>query len=109
MGKITIDVPDAMQRFEHDLDYFFNTMVRKLYLNRHKGFADGIAPAVLVSHLHGELEELHDAMQTKDQFSVLVESADVANMAFLCGLSVLRLTRPEFDANKKENKNAIPF
>ena len=80
-------------------------MVRKLYLNRHKGFADDVAPGVLVGRCQDELEELHDAMQTKDQFSVLVESADVANMAFLCGLSVLRLTRPEFDANKKDLVN----
>jgi hypothetical protein len=98
--KLTVELPTGMEHYEGALTYFVATMVAKLYLNRHKGFAENMTPVALFNNLEAECAELREALLHKDQFSALVEAADVANMAFLTGLSVLRLTRQEYEAGR---------
>ena len=98
--KITIEVPDEIGHYAKDVGYFMESMLRKLYLNRHKGFAEGVTVSKATELLDGEVIELKDALLFKGQFDAFFEAVDVANMALLTGLVTTRLTRNEYDKGR---------
>lgn len=97
MAKMEIYIPDGMEPFEGDLRLFIDIMVRKLHLNRHKGFAENMHPVDVLNMMDKEIEELRGALLRETQFDAVVEAADVANFAFITALSVLSLTRADFE------------
>mgnify|MGYP000709901159 CR=1 FL=1 len=98
--KIELSIPDEMQEYEEELHYFFTTMIKKLYTNRHKGFSKDFSLRMLLKGLDKEIDELLDAISNKGQFEVAVEAADVANFGFLLALAAQHMDRAEFDRTR---------
>ncbi len=97
MAKIVeIHLPDEIAHYEGDLRYFFDSMVRKLYANRHKGFAEGADFDALVQSHNSEIAELLRAVKAEPQFNAYMEAVDAANIAFLIGLFLSRLTKEQY-------------
>lgn len=94
--KLTISLPDELAPFEDDLEYFMNTMIRKLFINRHKGYAEGRTPADLFKGLQEEVAELARSLYNESQFEGAMEAIDVANMAFLVALRLWSMTKVEY-------------
>ncbi len=93
-----IHIPKEMVDCEPELRYFFDNMVRKLHINRHKGFAKDLSIAEAFEHLASEVIELERDMRGKgSQFSVVMEAVDVANQAALLSFVVMRKTKPQYD------------
>jgi len=97
---IDIHLPDGIAEYGPDLRRFFDAMVMKLYFNRHKGFADGCHPIEMCDKASDELKELRDALLHKSQEDVVLESADVANFAWLTALVAFRMTKEEFERGR---------
>lgn len=95
MPKVTVNLPDDMSPYADELQYFVETMIRKLHCNRHKGYTKDMNPMRLMDLAVREIKEAHDA---KGQFEFFVECADTANMAFLAAMCAIEMTRSEFDA-----------
>lgn len=92
-----IVLPDEMAHYEGELRYFVDSMVRKLFVNRHKGFAEGVTWDLAQVLLCRELEEMQGAVTSGEpQFSAFMETVDVANMAFIAGLVLARMTKAEY-------------
>lgn len=89
-------VPDDIKAYEPELRFFMELMVRKLHLNRAKGFADRDTISTMVQALDGEMAELKEAIEKQSQFDVSLEAVDVANMCFLLSLVALRMTKKDF-------------
>lgn len=104
MAKIMeIHLPDEIAHYEGDLRYFFDTMVRKLYWNRHKGFADGCSIGGLTNGATNEINEFVQAIgDGEPQPAAYAEAADAANMMFLAALLVSRMTRDEYDTYRRQ-------
>lgn len=102
--EIEIPVPPELEPFRGDLDYFFKTMLRKLHINRHKGFAENCTAASLVDLLEAEVEELKDALKNESQFNSALEAVDVANIAFLVALKVWQISKVEYSREQKIQK-----
>ena len=92
-----ITIPEEMEEYAEDLAYFFETMIRKLYTNRHKGFERNFDIAALYEGVVNETIEMKKAAKEEGQFQAGIEAADVANMAFLFALMCWHSTRPHFD------------
>lgn len=92
----TVGLTEELSPFGNDLSYFVNTMVRKLHINRHKGFAEGVSVSELLRLLDGEVTELKKAFEEESQFNTALEAVDVANMAFLVALKVWQMTKQEY-------------
>lgn len=92
-----ITIPNEMKEYADDLAYFFETMIRKLYTNRHKGFERNFDMAMLYEGIEKETVEMKKAAKEEGQFQASIEAADVANMAFLFALMCWHSTRPHFD------------
>lgn len=97
-----IHLPEEIKAYEPELKFFFDNMVRKLHINRHKGFGDGKTIKEMKSQLWGEMNELSIAMEDEGQFEALMECADVANQAWLLGMIMLRQTKLEFEEQRNE-------
>lgn len=97
---IKVPVPPEMVAYRNDLEYFFQTMIRKLYTNRHKGFDRQFDMAGLLKALKSEVAEVEKALAEEGQFDVAVEAADVANIGFLIALMSWHMTREQFDKNR---------
>jgi len=95
-GDLRVPLTPELEPFRDDLEYFMRTMVRKLHVNRHKGFAEGMDTKSLVNGLMGELMELEDALKEESQFEAALEAVDVSNMAFLVALKVWQMTKSEY-------------
>lgn len=93
------DIPDL----EADLRFFFDLMVRKLHLNRHKGFVKGKELEDLYQKLLREIEELRVARVTSAQFDVTLECVDISNFAFLISMYCLHLVKPDFLEERNRN------
>lgn len=102
MGKITVHVPDVLSSHEGDIRYFFDSMVRKLAVNSHKGWVNGSDVDLMLEFLSQECQELLDARKSESQFQAIMEAVDVSNMALLCGMAISKQTRKEFDEGKKK-------
>lgn len=92
-------LPEEVQPFEADLRLFIDTMILKLRLNAHKGFAEGLHPINALDMAQEEMEEMRDALLHKSQEEVLAEAADVANMAWMTALSAIRMNKIEYKKN----------
>lgn len=100
---LNIYLPDELAEFKADLEYFVNTMLRKLHTNRHKGTGMGVRPDVMVARATEEIAEVWEAMGNEGQFETAVECADVANFMFLAAMSSLNMTREQFRSLKDGN------
>lgn len=98
---MNIHLPKELEPFEPDLKFFMDLMVRKLHINRHKGFAEDIPIAQLMRGLDGELEELGKALGSGSQFDTALEAVDIGNFAFLIAMKSWQMTKQDF---KKEQK-----
>jgi hypothetical protein len=92
----------AIPEVEGSLHFFFDLMVRKLDLNRHKGFVDSHTVHELHKRLLDEVEELRMAINQESQFEAAIECADVANQAFLLALKIISISK---DVYMKERIN----
>lgn len=95
--SITIHLPSDIEQYGPDLQFFIDMMVRKLHVNRHKGFVDGKTAEFLVDRLNSEILELKEALNGHSQFDVALECVDVSNQAFLLALACLYKTKDEFE------------
>lgn len=99
MAAVIINVPDDLAPFAVDLEYFVETMVRKLHVNRHKGTST-VPLDVLQNGLNAEVEELFNAISKESQFDVGLEACDVANFAFLIALRAWSLDKQQFERDR---------
>lgn len=102
MPTIEVYVPDEMVEFAPDLQYFFNTMVRKLHVNRHKGVGKAHDLKMLIGGIKVETAELEKAIDQEGQFDAPLEAADVANFGFLVARSMWHMTREEFEKVRRD-------
>lgn len=105
MPTITIHVPDEIAAYEHDLRYFFETMARKLHVNRHKGTSKDLDVLLLMEMAHEEIREMYSAViEGNSQFDPPVEAVDAANMMFLAASAIWQMTRQEYDHMTQQAK-----
>jgi len=105
VSSIVIPIPqelDDIPELTGDLRLFFDLMVRKLHLNRYKGFIKGKTIIDLLEQLHGEIDELHDALHSGSQFDVTLENVDCANLNFLLAFACLHRDKEEFVSEQVE-------
>lgn len=94
-----IHLPKELQEIEGleaDLHFFLDLMVRKLHLNRHKGFIEGKTLVTLRERLKDEMREMTEALRHESQFNAALECSDVANFAFLLAMACLHLTKDQY-------------
>lgn len=97
-----IHVPKELAEMEPVLEYFINTMVRKLHANRHKGNGEAHIQN-MVAGLKSETNELLEAIKNESQFNVLLEGADVANFAFLIALNAIIKDKASWQGEQNGN------
>lgn len=95
-GDITVPLTPELEPFREDLEYFMRTMVRKLHINRHKGFSERMSVIDLLTGAEQEYFELRAAVKEEGQFEAALEAVDVANMSFLVALKVWQMTKEEY-------------
>ncbi len=100
-----IHLPTEIEQFGPDLKFFLDMMVRKLHVNRHKGFIEGKTISLLANELQDEMSELMEALEEKSQFDVALECVDVSNQAFLLALACLHKSKDEW-GQKDEHTRA---
>lgn len=93
----------AIPGLEGDLKFFFDLMVRKLHMNRHKGFVEGKELEFLYQRLLAEVEELRQAKEGQAQFDITLECVDISNFAFLLSMYCMHLIKPKFLEERKHN------
>lgn len=95
--RLSVYLPEELQPYKDDLEFFVSLMVRKLHTNRHKGTGVGnLNPVKLLSAATNEITEAREAIAHKGQFEAATECADVANFAFLAAMASLQMTRQDF-------------
>jgi hypothetical protein len=99
---MNVYIPQELREYEDDLHFFFDLMIRKLHLNRHKGFVDDKTIQLFFSRLQDEMAELKSAIDSEAQFDVALECTDLSNIAFLLALCCLHQTKDQF--NKERTK-----
>lgn len=102
MTELKIHLPSEMEPYRADLEFFFATMVRKLYTNRHKGTSERLNPKDMLRGVGEERIEAQQALKL-GQFDFGVECADIANFAFLAARGAWEMTREEFDKLEKND------
>jgi hypothetical protein len=103
MGDLQIPLPPEMEPFRADLTFFMSAMVRKLHINRHKGFIDGKSTYFLLNGVHEEVKELDSALDSESQFEAALEAVDVANQAFLVAAKVWQMTKSEYEKERRHD------
>jgi hypothetical protein len=101
MDSLTIPIPEALRPFAPQLRFFLDTMVTKLNINRHKGFADDSDFGTLMGLLKAEMDELNQALATESQFETAIEAADLANFCFLIASRCLMLDKLTWQKEQK--------
>lgn len=95
-----IHLPAEIAHYEGDLRYFVDSMVRKLYINREKGFAEGLTVERARQLLDSEIREFDTAIMSGEaQFATFFEAIDVATVAFLMGLVITRMSKEEYKSH----------
>ena len=61
-NDLRVPLPEELEPFRADLEYFFSTMVRKLHVNRHKGTSKILDVDSLVKAIRSETDELEKAI-----------------------------------------------
>lgn len=103
MAVLNIPLPEELETFEPDLRYFMETMVRKLHINRHKGFAEDATVTGLVEGLADECRELYVALEEESQYESALEAVDISNMAFLIALKLWGMTKAQYEEERDDN------
>ena len=98
---MNIHLPEEIAHDEPELQFILDLMIRKLHINRHKGFTDCETPFSLLGGLVSEYQEMRDALQNESQFNVALEAVDIANMAVLQAVSALRMDKDEFEERRR--------
>ena len=107
--RLSVYLPEELQPYKEDLEFFISLMVRKLHTNRHKGTGVDLNPVHMLQAAEGEINESYEAIREKGQFEAATECADVANFAFLAAMASLQMTRQDFKAMTKESlRHALP-
>lgn len=101
MTTINVHLPDEIAHYEPDLRFVFETMVRKLYINRDKGFAEKLTFNEAIGLIECEVEELRVALLEESQMAFFGEAVDVANTGVLAALVALRNTKQAYAECKK--------
>lgn len=101
---LIIPLPIEMEPYRADLGYFFQTMVRKLHVNRHKGTSNTLSLDALFEGLQGEIAELEVAVAREGQFDAPLEAADVANFGFLIAQTIWHMTREQWEQGQTLSK-----
>lgn len=96
-----IHLPDEIAHYEGDMRFFMDSMVRKMYANRHKGFGEGCTVQGMLDRLSDEVAEFQTAYHTEGQFATYMEAVDMANFCFLLGLVVSTMNRSEFEVSRR--------
>ncbi len=99
--RLSVYLPEELQPYKEDLEFFVSLMVRKLHTNRHKGTGVDLNPVKMLQAATQEIAEAHEAITHKGQFEAATECADVANFAFLAAMASLGMTREEFKSHSK--------
>lgn len=86
---ITIAVPNELSYMRADLQRFFDAMIYKLRRNRHKGRWENVDLALATKRLGDEIAELNLAISDGSTAEILMEAADVGNMALIVGAVAL--------------------
>lgn len=98
--QIRITIPENLEPFADDLHFFVTMMLKKLNINRHKGY--GNVPFVaLYSGMETEIGELKEALAEREQFDVILEASDVANFAFLMAIRASQLSKIEYREERR--------
>lgn len=107
--RLSVYLPEELQPYKEDLEFFVSLMVRKLHTNRHKGTGVDLNPVDMLKAAEHEINESYEAIRDKGQFEAATECADVANFAFLAAMASLQMTRQDFKAMTKESlRHAMP-
>jgi len=96
--RLSVYLPEELQPYKEDLEFFVSLMVRKLHTNRHKGVRVDLNPVFMLGAAEREIAEGREAIRDKGQFEAATECADVANFAFLAAMASLGMTREDFKA-----------
>lgn len=102
-----IHLPEEIAHYEPELQFVLDLMIRKLHINRHKGFTETETPFSLLTGLLYEYQEMKDALQDESQFAIALEAVDIANMAVLQAISALRMDKDEFEERRQQYKFEI--
>ena len=100
---LNIHLPREIEEYGPELQQFFNIMILKLKLNRHKGFVEDQTVEGLIGRVIDETEELTKSAVGGTQEELLMECADVANLAFLTQLCALRMNKTHFQRRLHED------
>lgn len=82
-GVLTIRIPPELKGYEPEMAKFLDAMVFKLRRNAHKGKWETVPMALALERLDDEMGELRSAVVNGSTMEILMESADVANMALI--------------------------
>ena len=104
--KMNVHLPAEIEHYEPELRILFDLMIRKLHINRHKGFADQDSIPELRQYVYSELKELNRALDGESQFDVALEAVDVANCSILLAMRILRLDKQTFEQERQQYRNA---
>jgi NTP pyrophosphatase (non-canonical NTP hydrolase) len=78
-----VSIPPEVEPYADDLRRFIDAMVYKLRVHHRKGRWDGKTVDEYMPLLHGEVTELHGAINMNNMLEIITEAADVANMALI--------------------------
>jgi len=96
--RLDVHLPDELEPYKADMEFFMSLMVRKMHTNRHKGTGVDLNPVTMLDAAIHEIEEAKESILFKGQFETAVECADIANFAFLAAMASLQMTRRDFKA-----------
>lgn len=82
-GVLPIRIPPELRGYEPEMQKFFDAMVFKLRRNAHKGKWETLPMALAMDRLNDENGELAAAVSNGSTMEILMEAADVANMALI--------------------------
>lgn len=98
-AQITIEIPEEIRSHSRILRLFFDSMIQKLYQNRHKD-ALGADYGSYVEALDEEMGELFETLwESEPMARILDETADVANCAYLLVQQVAGVTSRDHKLN----------
>lgn len=82
-GSLSIRIPPELKGYGPEMAKFLDAMVFKLRRNAHKGKWETVPMALALERLDDEMGELRSAVVNGSTMEILMEAADVANMALI--------------------------
>jgi len=89
MSTIRVYIPPELEKNELAIKRFFDAMVYKLRKNSHKPSFEIADVQHCLSRIQGETKELSDAVAENNTVEVLLESADIANLAMIAATAAI--------------------